>query len=99
MKVLKRKISYFYNSCNVFIYFIVSAQYRLSKNNQQPLIVCYVESWAIYRKAPLSFSSASLPPVCTHVLYAFATLHPETFSLMSNDREYDIIQGILCLFI
>lgn len=56
-------------------------------------VVCYVSGWAAYRPAPLAFSSSWLPPTCSHVLYAFATVDPHQLDLIPNDHEYDIVQG------
>ncbi|KAL1492113.1 hypothetical protein ABEB36_012603 [Hypothenemus hampei] len=61
---------------------------------QNKKIVCYFEAAAAYRKQPLTFTAEDLDPfLCTHVIYAFASLDPENFNVISNDEEYDIIQG------
>ncbi|EFA10488.1 chitinase 10 isoform X1 [Tribolium castaneum] len=57
-------------------------------------VVCYVQAAARYRKEPLAFSPEDLDPfACTHVIYAFATIDPHNFNMISNDDESDIIQG------
>jgi chitinase len=61
---------------------------------EQDRVVCYVQAAATYRKEPLSFSPEDLDPyACTHVIYAFASIDPHTFNMISNDDEFDIIQG------
>ncbi|PSN52638.1 hypothetical protein C0J52_08812 [Blattella germanica] len=57
-------------------------------------VVCYVEGWAVYRKDPMRFSSLDLDPfACTHLVYAFATLDPHSYTIMPQDEEYDIVKG------
>lgn len=60
----------------------------------KPRIACYVEEQAVYRKEPLAFSIQDLDPfACTHVLYAFATIDPHSYSIIPRDHEYDIVKG------
>lgn len=60
----------------------------------QDRVVCYVQAASAYRKEPLTFTPDELDPfACTHVIYAFATIDPHTYNMISNDDEYDIIQG------
>lgn len=33
------------------------------------------------------------PNLCTHLIYAFATLDPGDYTITPNDEEYDIVQG------
>lgn len=66
----------------------------LLTGNQPYHVICYVEGWAVYRKEPMKFSSLDLDPfACTHLVYAFATLDPHTFTIMPQDEEYDIVKG------
>jgi chitinase len=42
----------------------------------------------------MRFSSLDLDPFgCTHLVYAFATLDPHSFTIMPQDEEYDIVKG------
>jgi GH18 family chitinase len=66
----------------------------LLTGNQPYRVVCYVEGWAVYRKEPMRFTSLDLDPfACTHLVYAFATLDPHSFTIMPQDEEYDIVKG------
>lgn len=57
-------------------------------------MVCYVQAASAYRKEPLAFTPDELDPfACSHVIYAFATIDPHTYNMISNDDEYDIVQG------
>lgn len=57
-------------------------------------IVCYVEGIAGYRKEPLTFNPEDLDPyICTHVIYAFATIDPINFQMVPNDDAYDVVKG------
>ena len=57
------------------------------------LVVCYMESWAAYRAPPLAFTAGLVPNSCTHLHYAFATMHPHTYSVIPNNEDYDIVKG------
>lgn len=42
----------------------------------------------------MRFSLLNLDPfACTHLVYAFATLDPHSFTIMPQDEEYDIVKG------
>ncbi|GLV44511.1 Chitinase 10 [Carabus blaptoides fortunei] len=57
-------------------------------------ILCYIEGVAAYRKEPLGFHARDLNPhMCTHVVYAFATIDPHGYGLMPHDHEYDVVKG------
>lgn len=57
-------------------------------------IVCYIEGIAGYRKEPLTFHPDDLDPyICTHVIYAYATIDPINFHMVPNDEAYDVVQG------
>lgn len=57
-------------------------------------IICYIEAAASYRKPPLTFTAEDMEPnLCTHLIYAFATLDPGDYTITPNDEEYDIVQG------
>lgn len=49
---------------------------------------------AVYRKEPLTFAPEEVDPyACTHVIYAFASIDPHTFSIIARDEDYDVVQG------
>ncbi|XP_046975063.1 probable chitinase 2 isoform X2 [Vanessa cardui] len=52
---------------------------------------CYVASWAIFRSPPFSFSVSDIDPtLCTHIVYAFAGLDEESYTIKSLDPWLDI---------
>lgn len=54
-------------------------------------IVCYVTSWALYRKGEGKFVPEHLDPrLCTDVVYAFAGLNPDSFLIQPFDPWADI---------
>lgn len=56
-----------------------------------PRVVCYVTSWAMYRKGEGKFVPEHLDSrLCTDVVYAFAGLNPETLTLQPFDPWVDI---------
>lgn len=74
-------------------------QQATSKIQQQakpvadPIIVCYLGSWSVYRPALSKFTPENINPfLCTHVIYAFAGLSSK-FELKPFDSYNDITQG------
>lgn len=59
-----------------------------------PRVVCYVTSWALYRKGDGTFVPEHLDPkLCTDIVYAFAGLNPETLLIQPFDPWADIDHG------
>nr|AUF41628.1 chitinase 4 [Rhynchophorus ferrugineus] len=64
------------------------------EDKNEKKIICYIEAAAAYRKPPLTFSAEDMDPnLCTHIIYAFASMDPYQFTIVSNDEEFDIVQG------
>lgn len=58
-------------------------------------IVCYYGSWSVYRPSPFNFGVADIDPYsCTHLIYSFAGLDPDTLTIISLDKEEDIVKGL-----
>lgn len=58
-----------------------------------PIIVCYLGSWSVYRPGPAKFTPENINPfLCTHIIYAFAGLSSK-FELKPFDSYNDITQG------
>ncbi|KAF9410960.1 hypothetical protein HW555_010092 [Spodoptera exigua] len=68
-------------------------QQTVASPRARRIIVCYMESWAAYRAPPLAFTAGLVPKSCTHLHYAFATMHPHTYSVIPNNEDYDIVKG------
>ncbi|KAG7210365.1 hypothetical protein KM043_011900 [Ampulex compressa] len=52
---------------------------------------CYVVSWAIYRQNEGKFTVDNIrPELCTHIIYSFAGLDAETWTIKSLDEWADI---------
>ncbi|KAJ8920078.1 hypothetical protein NQ315_011732 [Exocentrus adspersus] len=67
----------------------------LSKNAEvkasKPKVVCYVTNWAFYRKAEGKFVPEHIDQrLCTHVVYAFATLDPDKLLMKEFDPWADL---------
>ncbi|KAG8229921.1 hypothetical protein J437_LFUL009655 [Ladona fulva] len=57
-------------------------------------LVCYLESWSVYRREPMDFSITHLDPfACTHLIYAFAAIDPHSFSITPHNEDFDIVKG------
>jgi len=56
-------------------------------------VVCYVASWAFYRKPSeeASYDIGNIEPgLCTHLIYSFAKLNPESFRMEPFDSWLDL---------
>lgn len=58
-----------------------------------PIIVCYLGSWSVYRPSMAKFTPENINPfLCTHIIYAFAGLSSK-YELKPFDSYNDITQG------
>lgn len=61
-------------------------------------VVCYVTSWAFYRRGDGKFSPENIDTrLCTHVVYAYATLSPDELVAKEFDPWTDITNSKLVL--
>ena len=66
----------------------------LARQAEDLKIVCYYGAWSVYRPAPFNFSVTDIDPFsCTHLIYSFAGLEPDSLTIMSLDTEEDITKG------
>ena len=64
---------------------------KLELHQDDIKVVCYVTSWAFYRKGQGKFVPEHLDPrLCTHIIYAFAGLNPDTLLIHPFDPWADI---------
>ena len=57
-------------------------------------VVCYLESWAIYRPEPATSRPSDVDPNgCTHVIYSFLALDKKSYTVTISDPDYDVIRG------
>lgn len=64
----------------------------LNANGQShdKVVACYIASWAAYRPMNGSFTANDIDPqLCTHIIYTFAGLNNETFTIHSMDPYLD----------
>ncbi|XP_055608663.1 probable chitinase 2 isoform X2 [Uranotaenia lowii] len=55
------------------------------------VVVCYISTWAVYRKDTASYSLDHFDPkLCTHAVYAFAGLDEENNAMKSLDPWQDL---------
>lgn len=55
------------------------------------VVVCYISTWAVYRKGAASYSLDHFDPkLCTHAIYAFAGLDVEKNAIKSLDPWQDL---------
>ena len=59
-------------------------------------VICYVASWAWYRKSHTKFTPDYIDAgLCTHLVYAFASLDAENYTITVADPVTDIDNGEL----
>ncbi|KAL0842015.1 hypothetical protein ABMA28_014232 [Loxostege sticticalis] len=57
----------------------------------KPILACYFTSWAYYRYGNGSYGPEQVDPsMCTHIVYAWAHLDPDTYALVPGNPELDI---------
>ncbi|KAI9560101.1 hypothetical protein GHT06_014111 [Daphnia sinensis] len=65
-----------------------------TRNGEDYKVVCYYESWAIYREEPMTTSPADVDPFgCTHVIYSFLGLDKTSLTVTILDHDYEVIRG------
>lgn len=64
---------------------------QLELHQENKKVVCYVTSWAFYRRGEGKFVPEHLDSrLCTHIVYAFAGLNPDTLLIHPFDPWADI---------
>ncbi|XP_020293834.1 probable chitinase 3 isoform X2 [Pseudomyrmex gracilis] len=64
---------------------------KMLLRQEGPRVVCYVTSWALYRKGDGKFVPEHVDSqLCTDIVYAFAGLNPETLLIQTFDPWADI---------
>lgn len=75
----------------------VDVSNRLVKNPKTKglKVICHITNWSFYRKNDGKFVPENLETdLCTHIIYSFATLNPETLTLKEFDPWGDIENGL-----
>ncbi|XP_053621430.1 probable chitinase 2 [Plodia interpunctella] len=80
--------------CCVCLFVVLSGLSALAQTSGGPrhgkAVVCYVATWAAYRKGAGQFEIKNLnPTLCTHLVYSFAGLDPNLNSIKSLDVWMD----------
>lgn len=66
--------------------------------DNRPKVVCYVTSWGFYRKGEGKFVPEHIDQrLCTHVVYAFASLDAEKLIMKEFDPWVDIDNSMFTL--
>lgn len=71
---------------------IEEAKLRLKEPNlPEHKVICHITNWSFYRKGEGKFVPENLDSsLCTHIVYSFATLEPESLELREFDPWGDI---------
>lgn len=66
------------------------SQLKLARNSE-PKVVCHITNWSFYRKGEGKFVPENLDTsLCTHIIYAYASLAPNELELREFDPWGDI---------
>lgn len=58
------------------------------------MVVCYFTNWAWYRAGVGKFMPENIDPtLCTHIIYAFASLNATDYTIMPSDSWADLDNG------
>lgn len=83
--------SYKFLSLFAIFFFIDNDTLALLRYKHNKVVTCYVASWAIYRNHNGMFEISDInPELCTHIIYAFAGLNNESWTIKSLDPHLDI---------
>lgn len=64
------------------------------KANKDYKVLCHMTNWAFYREGQGKFAPENLDSsLCTHILYSFATLDPQSLTMKEFDPWGDIENG------
>ncbi|XP_031640870.1 probable chitinase 2 isoform X2 [Contarinia nasturtii] len=73
----------------IFSVFMLSSAKTGPSHNK--VVVCYVSTWAVYRPNNGKFAIENIDPnLCTHLVYAFAGLDKDIFTIKSMDPWQDL---------
>jgi len=62
-----------------------------STSGDEKLMVCYYASWAVYRHGNGHFDVENIDPtICTHLIYTFVGLNPDTSEILVLDPHNDL---------
>lgn len=62
-----------------------------SLDDESKKVVCYYGSWSHWRSYPGQLSPDSIDPhLCTHIIYSFAKIDPESFEITAADETLDL---------
>lgn len=66
----------------------------MDKSKGKPRIVCYYPNYSFWRKALGKFTPEDIDgKLCTHLVYAFIVLDPETLTVKASDTWLDVEKG------
>ena len=67
-----------------------SIEYSVAGHNKK--VVCYWGTWANYRNGAGKFTPEDIDAnLCTHLIYSFAGLNPNTSTIVSLDPWLDLV--------
>ncbi|CAG9812647.1 unnamed protein product, partial [Phaedon cochleariae] len=70
---------------------------RVNKNIRKPQVFCYLTSWSIKRPGSGKFTPEDInPALCTHLIYAFATLKEHKLA-EASDKDPDMYDRLIAL--
>ncbi|KAL6266443.1 hypothetical protein P5V15_003293 [Pogonomyrmex californicus] len=73
----------------------ISPKFRIAENVREKKVICYYTNWAWRREGFGKFLPEDINgQLCTHIVYAFATLEAETFTLNIDDSA-DMFRSFL----
>nr|BAF81106.1 chitinase like protein1 [Dicyema japonicum]BAF81107.1 chitinase like protein1 [Dicyema japonicum] len=79
----------------LFFYLILfSIQLSNTTAEKSNALFCYYTNWAIYRPGNAKYVADNMNPhLCTHIIYAFANIRPDTLTLLSSNPQSDLAIG------
>lgn len=84
-----------YLLAKLFIYLFKLNRPFFSLADDQRKVICYFTNWAWYRKGTGKYLPQDIDPeLCSHIIYGFASLDPNTLTIRAQNKWADINNGM-----
>lgn len=84
----------------LLFYFLLNNVLLFEGEQSDKLVVCYMTSWAFYRRGDGKFVPEHVDTrLCTHVVYAYASLSPDDLIAKEFDPWADITNSKYKLYL
>lgn len=85
------KLGFVTSSSGELLFIVLLRNVKIGVEDQEKRIVCYFESWAVYRPGKGKYDVEDIDPhLCTHGIFCFAGLNASSYKIISLDPYDDL---------